>query len=109
MTPASGPLQTIIETPASPVAWPAARPISPIPPAQVGALLREHVRAAAEQETRLANARYRHLETVLEAKNKIFWCYMRPEGVPSFTHQMLAELAHMQRSIRRLFDESPPS
>jgi len=107
MTPASG--QTIIETPASPVAWPATRPIHPISPRQVGALLHEHARVAAEQETRLANARYRHIETVLDAKNKIFWCYMRPDGVPSFTHPMLAELAHMQRSIRRLFDESTGS
>src|SRR5262249_10847425 len=109
MTPASGQLQTIIETPASPVAWPATRAIPAIPPAQVSALLREHVRAAAEQETRPAAARYRHIETVLDAKNKVFWCYMRPEGVPSFTHPMLAELAHMQRSIRRLFEEASPS
>src|SRR5262249_18178593 len=39
-------------------------------------------------------------------KTTTFWCYLRPDGVPSFTRGILRDLADMQRAIKRMFDDS---
>jgi DSF synthase len=46
---------------------------------------------------------YRELETSLDRRNKTFWCFMRPDGVPSFTRTLLRELIAVRGSIQRLF------
>jgi len=51
---------------------------------------------------------YRQVDTSIDQKTRTFWCHLRPDGAPSFNHGILRELAHMQRSIMRLFDDSAP-
>jgi DSF synthase len=51
---------------------------------------------------------YRQVDTAIDHVNKTFWCHLRPEGAPSFNHALLRDLAHMQRSIMRLFDDNAP-
>ena len=41
----------------------------------------------------------------LDARLKTYWCNMRPPGRPSFTPALLADLAAMQGSLRRLCAE----
>jgi len=51
---------------------------------------------------------YRQLETRLDRKDGAFWYYLRPDGVPSFTHGLLRDIADMQRAIMREFDDCEP-
>ena len=48
---------------------------------------------------------YNELDVGIDA-HKTFWCYLRPDGIPSFTHGILHDLADMQRSIKRMFADS---
>jgi len=92
------------------VTWPArpySRPLLPnlAPAVQTPPEPPQRGLAAAEvAEPRFAAA-YRELDIALDHRDKIYWCYLRPDGAPSFTHGILRELADMQRSIKRMFAE----
>lgn len=51
----------------------------------------------------VAAERYSEIEVSLEPRNKTYWCYMKPQGRPSYTAGLLGDLARMQASIPRLF------
>ena len=53
--------------------------------------------------------RYENLSVSLDNRLKTFWCMMRPEGRPSFTPALLADLAAMQRSLRALSAGDDPA
>src|SRR3978361_2394320 len=42
---------------------------------------------------------YRELDLELEAATSSLWCYMRPDGPPSFTPSLLGELISLRRAI----------
>lgn len=48
---------------------------------------------------------FENLAVHLDARLKTYWCHMRPPGRPSFTPALLADLAAMQGSLRRLCAE----
>jgi DSF synthase len=45
---------------------------------------------------------YKNLECRHESCDRLFWCYLKPEGRPSFTEPLLADLADVQRHIALL-------
>ena len=48
---------------------------------------------------------YGEIAVTLEPADDTYWCFMQPQGRPSFTPGLLGDLARMQGSIRRLFAE----
>jgi DSF synthase len=60
----------------------------------------------------VARSHYRNLAVRLDPADRTYWCYMQPEGRPSFTPELLHDITDMQQSIRRMFiertDEEPP-
>jgi DSF synthase len=60
---------------------------------------RRDVRVAAEPP------HYGELDLTLD-RNSTLWCFMRPQGPPSYTCSLLAELADMQAAIKRTFAEA---
>jgi len=74
--------------------------------------LLDPVRGQARPRTRVQPGAgpYPEIDVVIDRQDRIFWCYLRPDGVPSFTPGILRDLAEMQRSMRRMFKDSaePP-
>ncbi|MFT9385684.1 crotonase/enoyl-CoA hydratase family protein [Acetobacter sp.] len=46
---------------------------------------------------------YKDLDTFITAEDRAYWCFMRPAERPSFTRQLLVDLAAMQANISRMF------
>jgi DSF synthase len=46
---------------------------------------------------------YNNLNVQLDGRSRAYWCYMRPVARPSFTPELLADLADMQRSLKLMF------
>jgi DSF synthase len=55
----------------------------------------------------VASQQFASLDVALTEEDRAFWCFMRPEPRPSFTRQLLVDLAHMQRLIGDLFAAAP--
>ena len=98
---------------ASPVRWPASpssRRIVPgvLPSGEVEPSRRRQgsspVEAGADSQFPLKQ--YNEIDITIDRKEKTFWCFLRPDGVPSFTHGILRDLADMQRSIKRMFADT---
>jgi DSF synthase len=53
----------------------------------------------------LANSSCRELELSLDAAEETIWCFMRPEGPPSFTPRLLSELISVRRMLQRTFPD----
>ncbi len=51
----------------------------------------------------LANAAFNELELTFSPHDEAIWCFMRPEGPPSFTPTLLRELIAMRRLLQRQF------
>lgn len=51
----------------------------------------------------LARQRYREIDVCITEEDSAFWCYMKPRSRPSFTCQLLIDLAHMQQTIGEMF------
>src|SRR5690348_9877926 len=56
---------------------------------------------------------YRTIDVAIDAATETCWCHMQPQGRPSFTRDMLQDLATMQSGFRRSFqnrneDAAPP-
>src|SRR5262249_30231373 len=51
----------------------------------------------------LAAARFSELDVTVSPQEEAIWCYMRPNGPPSFTPTLLHELISMRRLLQRLF------
>jgi DSF synthase len=96
---------------ASSVRWPA-EPNSSVIPTLVPATTGQSSPAVLVRSESVAAARpgtgpYQELDTWIDPADKTFWCFLRPHGVPSFTHSILRELADMQRGIRQMFADNP--
>jgi DSF synthase len=65
------------------------------------------IRAPSPQAI-VARQRFTDLDVVLSEGDRAFWCFMNPRERPSFTPQLLADLASMRRLIGRLFASTPP-
>ncbi len=50
---------------------------------------------------------YRNLRVHIDAEVKTAWCYMRPEGRPSYTHGLISDLYQMQDDLSRWFNARP--
>jgi DSF synthase len=50
-----------------------------------------------------------NLDIQIDAASRAYWCYMQPQQRPSFTPALLADLAAMQRSLKRLFIGRAPN
>jgi DSF synthase len=57
----------------------------------------------------LESHRYDHLELELDSLNETFWCFMRPMGRPSYTHELMNDISKMQNSISNAFTTVPSS
>jgi len=55
----------------------------------------------------VASQYYESLDVTLTEEDRAFWCFMRPAHRPSFTPELLSDLARMQRMIRDLFTATP--
>ncbi len=47
---------------------------------------------------------YRNLRMQIDVASKTAWCHMRPEGRPSYTHGLLADLYRMRDDLDRWFN-----
>jgi len=75
-------------------------------PGYVTPLFRPPARAPGAQQPALYvrhQGPYRNLSVELETKTGAYWCHMKPEVRPSFTPEILADLAEMQRSLKLMF------
>ncbi|MGK9233582.1 crotonase/enoyl-CoA hydratase family protein [Inquilinus limosus] len=70
-------------------------------PLVFGQQLQAQAREPAHIE--VACSHYRNLVVELDPVDRTFWCFMRPEGRPSFTPELLWDINDMQRSLQRLF------
>ena len=59
---------------------------------------------------RKSNPVFSDLDIIIEHGTATYWCYMKPRQRPSFTPQLLQDLAGMQRSLKRMCAEAgvPP-
>ena len=55
------------------------------------------------RKTGLASV-YRNLRLHIDEGARTAWCHMRPEGRPSYTHGLIADLYHMQDDLNRWFN-----
>jgi DSF synthase len=55
----------------------------------------------------IAKETFTDLETYITEEDRAYWCFMRPSERPSFTRQLLIDLAAMQVQIGRLFAAAP--
>lgn len=81
-----------------------ASPLEALDALQAAQLSLDTARAAA---ARVAADRFEEIDVRLEPETATYWCGMRPQGRPSYTPALLRGLADMQRSMVRLFDETP--
>jgi hypothetical protein len=95
----SSPIRAI--SAASSVRWPQAPYDWPVVPTLVGSPNGADV--DAHTEISLDTASYRELETRLDRASGTLWCFMRPDGLPSFTRTLLRELIALRSSIQHLF------
>jgi DSF synthase len=51
----------------------------------------------------VAQQRYLELDVCITEEESAFWCFMKPRSRPSFTCQLLIDLAHMQQTISEMF------
>ena len=51
--------------------------------------------------------RYDNLDLYNDAESGTFWCYMRPTGRPSYTHELMNDISQMQRSVKSVFATKP--
>ena len=51
--------------------------------------------------------RYRELDLAFESDERVLWCYMRPDGPPSFTRSLLADLISLRKAIQRDYAALP--
>lgn len=65
------------------------------------------MRASQALAARVASERFEEIEVRLEPEIETYWCGMRPTGRPSYTPALLRGLQDMQRSLVRLFEETP--
>ena len=63
--------------------------------------------SAASPRNVVRGRRFTTLDLDLTAEDRAFWCFMKPEGRPSFTRGLLEDLAGMQTLIAELFAGSP--
>ena len=54
-------------------------------------------------QVEVASWHFDNLEVQLDPTHRTFWSFMRPVGKPSFTRELLRDIAEMQHGIRRLF------
>lgn len=60
-------------------------------------------------QTMLAGKHYSDLDVCITDEDRAFWCFMKPQERPSFTHQLLIDLTDVQRMIKTLLaDGSAP-
>lgn len=59
--------------------------------------------SAVPAHVEVASWHFDNLEVQLDPANRTFWSFMRPVGKPSFTRELLRDIAEMQHGIRRLF------
>jgi DSF synthase len=64
---------------------------------------------ASAQFQGLENYRYDQLDFELDSLNETFWCFMRPVGRPSYTHELMNDIGRMQNSIANAFTTVPLS
>jgi DSF synthase len=64
-------------------------------------------RARTDFSGELAGVRFSELDLTVSPHEEAIWCYMRPNGPPSFTPTLLHELIAMRRLLQRLFAGSP--
>ena len=93
---------------ASSVRWPQTPYGWPVAPALVSAKPEPSLPAAgsiAEARTAISldAGSYRELDLLLDEANGTLWCFMRPDGLPSFTRTLLRELIALRSSIQHLF------
>ena len=60
-------------------------------------------RARVDFGAELAAAGFNELDVTVSPHEEAIWCYMRPNGPPSFTPTLLHDLISMRRLLQRLF------
>ena len=72
-------------------------------PGLINSLFSPKIRQPAADPARFAGDRtpsLQNLDIEVDAASRTYWCYMQPIGRPSFTPELLADLAEMQRSLK---------
>ncbi|NLH83490.1 MAG: crotonase/enoyl-CoA hydratase family protein [Phyllobacteriaceae bacterium] len=50
---------------------------------------------------------YRELEVRMDVQEQVLWYFMKPQGAPSYTPALLAELSKLRGNIQKLFQRNP--
>jgi DSF synthase len=91
----------------------------PLPPESAGEAPGAHIAGPFVQDrgqasiispqAEVAGQHYSELDVSITDEDRAFWCFMKPPTRPSFSRQLLVDLAHMQQMIKKLFaDGSAP-
>jgi DSF synthase len=55
----------------------------------------------------LESRRYDNLELEVDTQNDTCWCFMRPVGRPSYTHELMSDVSQMQHAVTSAFAAVP--
>jgi DSF synthase len=58
-------------------------------------------------QTVVATQDYSDLDVFITEEDRAFWCFMKPQARPSFTHQLLVDLTDVQLLIKKLLANRP--
>ncbi|MCS0502692.1 crotonase/enoyl-CoA hydratase family protein [Ancylobacter mangrovi] len=76
-------------------------------PARAGAFA-DATNLATERAARaICDNGYDNIRLSIDAASAICWCYMKPLGKPSYTHELMGDISRMQATITRSFAELP--
>ncbi len=55
----------------------------------------------------MAQRRYDNLELEIDTQAETCWCFMRPQGLPTYTHELMNDVSEMQHAIGSAFATVP--
>jgi DSF synthase len=62
-----------------------------------------------EASREIESRHYDNLELSVDAPNNACWCFMRPVGRPSYTHELMSDISQMQYSVTSAFAAMSPN
>ncbi|GAA5266524.1 DSF synthase [Acidiphilium sp. MT5] len=72
---------------------------------------RSHSRQSSDLQWKpghdLEERRFDNLEIEIDSASETCWCFMRPNGIPTYTHELMNDVSEMQHAVASAFAMSP--